>query len=73
MTVPQHQQGAWILLSALGSRGKMKSDDLLLRLVREASRTDGVSCSSLVPLNLPELSHTVGVRGWSVELLAVRV
>lgn len=51
----------------------MKSDDLLLRLVREASRTDCVSCSSFVPLNLPELSHTVGVRGWSVELLSVRV
>lgn len=53
MTVVQHQQGAWILLSALGSGDNMRSDDLLLRLVREAPRMDCVCCSSLVPLNLP--------------------
>lgn len=52
MAAIQHQQGAWILLSALGSRDNMRSDDLLLRLVREALRVDCVCYSSLVPLNL---------------------
>lgn len=31
----------------------MGSDDLLVSLVGEASRTDCVSCSSLVPLGRP--------------------
>lgn len=40
------------ILSTLGSRDMTRSEDLWQRLMREGSRADYVSCSSLAPLSL---------------------